>query len=63
MILPLYSALVKVPHKYSVLGSPVRKRWMNIGESPTQSGTTKMIKELDHLSYKERLGGLGLLSL
>lgn len=63
VILPLYSALLKVPHKYSVLGSPVRKRCGVIEESPTQSGTTKMIKEPDHLSYKERWRELGLFSL
>lgn len=69
MILPLYSALVR--HDWSAgfnlgipenLGLPCTEEiWTYLSRSSKRA--TKMVKSLEHPSYKERLSELGLVSL
>ena len=57
MILPLYSALVKSHlENYTQFWAPQFKKNRDLLE-------TKIIKGLEHLSYEERQGKLGLFSL
>jgi len=62
-ILPLCSALVRIPQESCVqLWSPQHRKDMEpVGVGPEEA--TKMIRRLEHLCCKERLRDLGLFSL
>ncbi|KAK4823662.1 hypothetical protein QYF61_005014 [Mycteria americana] len=63
VILPLYSILMRPCLEYWVqLWSPQHRKDMDLLEQ-VQRSATKMIRRMEHLSYKDKLRELGLFSL
>ncbi|KAJ7396811.1 hypothetical protein BTVI_141328 [Pitangus sulphuratus] len=64
VILPLYSTFNETPHRvlYPAPGSPQHRKDIDLLKR-VQRRTTKLIREMEHLSYEEELRELELLSL